>query len=105
MSSVKICGKEYPFRMTMGALMRFKRETGHDVSRMDATDLTENLVLIWCCILSACVVDNVVFEYSAQELADRLEPQDVAKLVEALSAGTDEKKTTDEATSPVTSSS
>jgi hypothetical protein len=105
MGKVKICGREYPFRMTMGALMRFKRETGKDVSRMDASDLTENLILIWCCILSACVVDNVAFELSAQELADRLEPQDVAKLVEELSAGTGEKKTTDAGTSPATSNS
>lgn len=92
MGKVKIEGKEYPFRMTMGALMRFKRETGKDVSRMEATDLTENLILIWCCIMSACVVDNVVFEWSAQELADRLGPEDVAQLVNELSAGTEEKK-------------
>lgn len=89
-----IGGKEYPFRMTMGALMRFKREVGKDVSRMDANDLTENLILIWCCIVSACVVDNVPFELSAQELADRLEPQDVATMVQELTTGTEEEKKT-----------
>ena len=30
-TKIIIGGKEYPCRVTMGALLRFKRETGHDV--------------------------------------------------------------------------
>ena len=34
MKKIQVYGKEYPMRMTMGAMRRFKQETGMEVSEM-----------------------------------------------------------------------
>ena len=36
MNKVIICAKEYPSRVTMGAMIDFKRETGKDVNEIGA---------------------------------------------------------------------
>ena len=36
MHKVKLYGKEYPSRMTMGAMIDFKRQTGKDVNDIGA---------------------------------------------------------------------
>lgn len=94
-TKIKVGGKEYPFRVTMGALLRFKRETGHDVSQLKGDDLGEQLTLLWCCVASACDVDGVEFGLSVWEFADRLEPAESAELMGVIdsSGGTEEKKT------------
>ena len=81
MTKIEINGKEYPCRVTMGAMLRFKRETGHDVSKMDPTDVAELVTLLWCCIVSASKADGVefrdkyrirIYNYSDREWADHL---------------------------------
>ena len=75
MKRISINGKEYPCRITMGAMMRFKNETGKDVSKMDTTDVTEQVTLLWCCIVSASKADGVEFGIGLMDFADMLDPE------------------------------
>lgn len=55
---VTVAGKEYPCRQTMGAMLRFKRETGREVT--DMTDGVSDLcTYLYCCVVSACMADGV----------------------------------------------
>ena len=59
MKAVEINGKQYPCRITMGAMLRFKRETGKDVTQMNTSDVAELITLLWCCIVSASKADAI----------------------------------------------
>ena len=72
--SIVIKGKEYPSRLTMGAMLRFRNETGYDVSRMSYDNLSDLITFIWCCCVSACSADKVEFSFSLMDFADNIEP-------------------------------
>lgn len=74
LNKIMIAGKEYPCRVTMGALLRFKRATGHDVSSMDYEDMEELMVFVHSCVVSACKVDGVEFGLDLMDMADQIEP-------------------------------
>ena len=61
---ITINGKSYPCRQTMGAMLRFKRETGKEVTDMDGGSLTDVCTFLWCCIVSACKADGITFDMS-----------------------------------------
>lgn len=85
-----INGTEYPVRMTMGALLRFKQQTGKDVSEVNSKDVSDMVILLWCAVASACAADKVLFELSLEEFADSLSPDALTLLDEE--AGPDEAK-------------
>ena len=81
-------GKVYPCRITLGAMRRFKQETGRDADGIvGASDLA---VFIWCCCVSACNADGVEFGFSLDDFCDRLDMSAASELSAALAA---EKKT------------
>lgn len=91
-TKVTVGGKEYPCRITMGAMIRFKNEAGHDVSEMSKSDVGEMLTFVWSCVKSACNADKIDFDMSIQDFADQLSPNDLTSFYDSL--GTDgEKKT------------
>lgn len=94
MRRITINGQDYPFRMTMGALLRFKRETGKDVSEVKTSDVADLVVLLWCCVASSCKADGVPFTYTLEDFADALDASTLDVLNEEMGAGTaDQKKT------------
>lgn len=92
MKRIQINGKEYPVRMTMGALLRFKRETGKDVSEVKSTDVADMVILMWCCVASACKADGVDFSLSLDEFADSLDPASLKLLEEESQDGPESEK-------------
>ena len=50
---IKIGNEVFPCRQTMGAMLRFKQETGREVTEIDATSFTDICTFLWCCIVSA----------------------------------------------------
>ena len=46
MNKVIICAKEYPSRVTMGAMIDFKHETGKDVNEIGA-DVVLAVLIRW----------------------------------------------------------
>lgn len=71
---INIDGKRYPCRMTMGALLRFKRETGKELTSITADSGSDSIVLMWCCAVSACKHDDIEFGYTLEDFADAVTP-------------------------------
>lgn len=74
---VTINGKEYPCRGTMGAMLRFKKETGKEITEITNTDFTDLCTYLYCCVASACAADKVPFDMSFMEFADALNPEEM----------------------------
>lgn len=90
MKKLNLGGIDYPCRVTMGAMVRFKRETGYDVSAIDEKGVSDLVLFMWCCVVSACKADGVSFDLSFEDFADRLEPGMLGEFLGVLDA--DEKK-------------
>jgi len=90
---ISIDGKDYPVRVTMGALLRYKHETGKDVGELRETDFEGLLTLLWCCLKSACAVDGVDFGLSLEGMADRLDTPTMQAAMQSLLGGGEGKKT------------
>ncbi len=96
MKTITINGKRYPCRVTMGALLRFKRETGKDASELGQTDVADLITLLWCCVASASKADGVEFGLGLMDFADLLSPDTLTRWSEAMEANGEaesEKKT------------
>ncbi len=78
MNTIKIAGKDYPCRMTMGAMLRFKEKTGREVTEMNNNGLSDMITLLWCCVDSACRRLNHPFDLSLMEMADNIDQDDFA---------------------------
>lgn len=76
--AITVDGTEYPCRPTMGAMLRFKQETGREVTQIEPGDLSGLVTYLWCCVLSACKREGVDFPLSLMDFADAIAPQDVA---------------------------
>lgn len=74
---VTINSVAYPCRPTMGAMLRFKKETGKEVTEVDPASFTELCTYLYCCVASASAADGVVFTMSLMEFADALSPDDM----------------------------
>lgn len=82
-------GKSYPCRVTLGAMRRFKQETGKDADNIDGVaDLS---VFIWCCCISACRADGVEFGFGLDDFCDFVDVSTLREFTEAIAPG--EKKT------------
>ena len=86
-----IDGKAYPCRQTMGAMLRFKQETGKEVTEIDG-GLSDMCTFLWCCIASACKADGVDFDMSLMEFADSLTPEQMEAWTDATNSSRAMKK-------------
>lgn len=89
---IEVGGKVLPCRLTMGAMLLFKRNTGKDVSQMDGSDMEELLTLMWCCIACACKADGVEFDTDFETFTCMITPDDVSQWNTAISAANEKKK-------------
>lgn len=67
--------KEYPSRVTMGAMIDFKRETGKDVNEIGA-DIEQLTMFMYCCVRSACRADKMDFQLTFEQFADGINLED-----------------------------
>ena len=89
---ITINGKSYPCRQTMGAMLRFKRETGKEVTDMDGGSLTDICTFLWCCIVSACKADGIPFDMSLMEFADAVSPDDISQWTKSVNEGVEDSE-------------
>lgn len=89
-TKIKVGDKEFPCRVTMGAMVRFKNESGKDVSKLEKTNISELVLFVYCCVKSACNADRVEFDYDFQSFADLMEPDAANSFYEDM--GGEEKK-------------
>ncbi len=91
--TVTVGGRELPCRLTMGAMVRYKRETGQDVSELNGQDLAAIGALIWCCVKSTCAADGIEMEMGMDEFLDHIDADNLPTLEGMTGIGTEEKKT------------
>lgn len=96
MKKVEIYGQKYPMRMTMGAMLRFKRMTGKDVEEI-GNDVTLLVTFMYCCVASACNADGKEFDMDLEKFADGMSVEDMNGFAETLTAAPEEKKSQAEA--------
>lgn len=80
---IRIDGKAYPCRQTMGAMLRFKQETGKEVTEL-GDSLSDMCAYLYCCTVSACKKDGVEFDMTLMDFADSLTPEDLNQWTEAV---------------------
>lgn len=85
---VTINGKAYPCRPTMGAMLRFKKETGKEVTELQNGSFSDLCAYLYCCVASACAADKVPFKMSLMDFADALSPEDMTLWAEQVQAQT-----------------
>lgn len=96
MKEILIYGKKLPMRMTMGAILRFKRMTGKEMEEI-GNDVTLLVTFMYCCVVSACNANGVEFGMDLDKFADGLGVDDMNVFAETLTAAPDEKKSQVEA--------
>lgn len=91
MNTIEINGKQYPCHMTMGAMVRFKNDTGKDVSEM-GNDTVSATRLIYHMIAAASNAKGVPFEMSFEDFADNITPDQLAAMMPNEEAKPGKKK-------------
>lgn len=61
----------------MGAMLRFKRETGKEVTDIKG-EISDLLTYLWCCVCSASKADGIDFNLTLMDFADNIDPTQVA---------------------------
>lgn len=98
---ITVNGKAYPCSPTMGAMLRFKQETGREITEIKPDSFTDLCTYLWCCVMSASKREGIQFDMPLLDFADGITPDDMAEWNEAISAtakngedcdGSDEKK-------------
>lgn len=79
-------GKAYPCRPTMGAMLRFKRETGREVTDIQTDSLSDMCTYLWCCVTSASKHDGLDFGMSLMDFADSVSPDDMTEWANSVAS-------------------
>ena len=74
---ISINGEAYPCSPTMGAMPRFKQETGKEITEIDPASFTELCTYLWCCGASAAKREGKEFNMSLMDFADAIMPEDM----------------------------
>lgn len=89
---ISVGGRELPCRLTMGAMLLFKRQTGKDLNQIQGEDLEAMLTLLWCCVKSACRAEGVEFDVDFEMFCDMITPDEMALWNKAMETEQDKKK-------------
>lgn len=84
---IEINGQHYPCYQTMGALLRFRKETGKEATEIDAASPTEICTFLYCCVVSACKREERPFTLSLEEFADALTVDDMIDASTSIQEG------------------
>ncbi len=79
----------------MGAMLRFKEQTGKEITEMDGNSISDLCAYLWCCVKSACARENKPFDLSLIDFADSIDPDDMTAWSEAIKAETEPAAETD----------
>ena len=90
---ITINGVAYPCRQTMGAMLRFKQETGKEITELDPSNFTELCTFFWCCVKSASKADGIEFNMPLLDFADNITPEIATAWAEASQEPADGEST------------
>ena len=81
---ILINGEAYPCSLTMGAMLRFKQETGREITEIDPTKFSDLCTYLWCCVASASKREGKPFNLSLMDFADAVDPADMEAWTKSL---------------------
>ena len=90
---ITINGVAYPCRQTMGAMLRFKQETGKEATEIDPGSFSDICTYLWCCVKSASKADGIDFNLSLMDFADNVTPEEATEWAEANKEQSDGENT------------
>lgn len=82
MNKIKIQGKEYPVRLTIGAMVAYKRDTGEDFTQFRGDDMEKLGCIIFHAMRTACKSDGVAFPFDKPD--DMIDYVDMDQATAAL---------------------
>lgn len=85
----------------MGAMMRFKKLTGKEISQMEGDDVSSMTTFFYACVASACKADDIEFPYDLETFADLIQPTDFESFNKALLASNDEASSPEKKMKPL----
>ena len=83
---ITVNGTAYPCSPTMGAMLRFRQETGKEITEIDGSSFTDLCTYLWCCVVSASKREGKEFNMSLLDFADSLSPEEMAQWNAAISS-------------------
>lgn len=86
---ISVNGTAYPCSPTMGAMLRFKQETGKEITEIDPKSFSDLCTYLWCCVVSGAKREGKQFDMSLMEFADSLTPEDMAQWNAAIMSEVD----------------
>lgn len=92
---ITINGKAYPCGPTMGAMLRFKRETGREITEIDGSSFSDLCTYLWCCTVSASKREGIDFEMSLMDFADCITPEEMQVWTNTITRAEGEDDNTD----------
>lgn len=90
-------GVSYPCAPSMGAMLRFKQETGKEITQIDGGSMSELCTYLYCCVVSACAREKREFPFTLIEFADNVTPEDMAVWKDHITSGASEEESEDDA--------
>lgn len=79
---INLNGEKYPYRETMGAMLAFKEETGHDAP----VDTADSVRYMYHVVKSNCRREGREFKLSFQDFADALDGDEFIRITAVLAA-------------------
>lgn len=89
---IRINDKEYPLYVTMGALLRYKRETGRDAGELKGDSLEDVLMLMWCCVVCASQAHNIEFPLDFETFCNSITLEEVKRWRDQAESSGGQKK-------------
>lgn len=83
---ITVNGEAYPCNPSMGAMLRFKQETGKEITEIDPTSFSELCTYLWCCVVSGAKREGKPFNLSLMDFADNLTPEDMGEWNKTITA-------------------
>lgn len=83
---ITVNGEAYPCTPTMGAMLRFRQQTGREITEINPGSFTDLCTYLWCCVVSAAKREGKPFDMSLMDFADNLTPDDMQEWNEAISS-------------------
>ena len=74
-------------------MLRFKQETGKEVTEIDPGSFTDLCTYLWCCVKSASKAEGKDFNLSLIDFADNVTPDDATAWAEANKEKSDGEST------------
>jgi len=85
---ITLAGKEYPCRLTIGAMVAYKNETGEDFTRFNGENVERLGQIVFFACRSACHADGTEFPFKqADEILDFLDIEQVTDVLGMNTAG------------------